>query len=524
MTAIVIAVSSVVVAFGYFRYKKTYSYFKKLGIHGPTPIPLLGNFGSLLKHSVVEFEEDWYKKYGPVYGSYDLDKPILVVGDPEAVKNIMVRDFGHFVDRQVRFDQGIFKYFLTNMRGDDWRRARNTISPTFTSGKMKNMLSLMMTCVESLEKSLEQKASKGQEFDAKDVFGFYTMDIVAKCAFATETQVQEMGYDNPFMRHASVFLRPPIWRILLGLSLPQSLGFSFFGKRTLEYLEGAIRNIYQQRKIQGDTVKRSYKDLLQLLIDAMHGEDDKENEEVVKDSEGHHSHEGNSENNNPVDPHPFKKGVCEDELVANALLVLAAGYETTATLLTYATYLLAVNQDVQDILREEVREAFESAGNQLKYEDLSSLKYLDAVICETLRLYSPVVRMERQCTQDYVLKTTVNGRNTEIALKAGDIVRLPFWCIQHDEKYWPQAKTFKPERFLPENKVKMTPFTYLPFGAGPRNCIGMRFALLEAKLALASSVLKYRYIRCEKTPDTPTLSKARVLLGSHGLIIKVEKL
>jgi cytochrome P450 len=432
----------------------------------------------------------------------------------------MVRDFQYFTDRIDRSFHPIVKHFLTALKGDEWRATRSLITPTFTSGKMKNMMPLMMEAADSLGASLQRKAAKNEAFDPHQVFGFYSTDVVAKIAFATNTDVQEKGYDSPFMKHSSTFGFPPKWRTLLMMMLPKlmyPLLLKANGGESLEYLAQVAQNILSQR-LENANNNRNYKDFLQLMIDAMQGKS-LVDMSVTEDRESHHVHEGKQSNSNEG---MTTRKLSREEVIANCIMVLASGYVTTATLLTYVSYSLAVNQDKQEKLRDEIQTAFKD--EKINYEQLSSLKYLDAVICETLRLYPPAMRLERLCTQDYVLQVTIDGKLKKIKIKAGDKIRFPIYAMQRDEKYYPNPTNWEPERFLPENKDKLTPYTYLPFGGGPRNCIGMRFALLEAKLALAKSLLNFRFVPSVKTPLTPDFSNAFNLLAAKDLIIQVEKL
>jgi cytochrome P450 len=416
---------------------------------------------------------------------------------------------------------------LTALKGDEWRRARNIMTPTFTSGKMKMMMSLMNECVDELVRSFGKKADSDEDINVKDIFGFYTMDVVAKCAFATTTDVQEKEYESDFMKNAARFLFPSKFRIGFFMMMPrfiQSIFLKSGGGNTMGYLEKVVRSIIEQRQESGMD-HQSYKDLLQLMIDAMKERLEKDETSTNGDSESHHINDVIS-NDSTINENNSKTAgrLSKDEVVANALLVLAAGYETTATLLTYASFSLAVNQQKQEILRKEVTDAFVADGNTFRYETLSTLKYLDAIISETLRLYPPVVRLERQCTHDYNLMMNVDGKNYDLLIKKGDVVRLPIYAIHRDSEYYEDPDEFEPERFLPENKDKITPYTYLPFGGGPRNCIGMRFALLEAKLALAKSVLNYRFVASPRTPKTPDYSRSGVLLSAHNMFLKVKRL
>lgn len=199
------------------------------------------------------------------------------------------------------------------------------------------------------------------------------------------------------------------------------------------------------------------------------------------------------------------KKLDEDEVIAQAVTFLMAGYETTATTLTYATYELALNPDVQDKLCEEVNASLNSNG-RIDYEVLCRLPYLDAVISETLRRHSPAVKVTRVAQQEYKV-----GK-TGITMFPGQQVDLPVYAIHHDKKYYPNPFKFDPERFMPHNRENLVPYTYLPFGGGPRNCIGMRFSLLETKLSLAQILRRFTFFRCNET-DVPLTNDPKALLS-----------
>jgi cytochrome P450 len=167
-------------------------------------------------------------------------------------------------------------------------------------------------------------------------------------------------------------------------------------------------------------------------------------------------------------------------------------------------------------LYEEVKSAVDANG-EINYEMLAKLPYLDAVISETLRLYPPARRLDRETTTVYKLA------DTGIELYKGQVVHIPVYALHHSEEYYPNAERFNPDRFLPENRHQITPYTYLPFGGGPRNCIGMRFALMEAKLGLAQIVQRYRFVRSPNTDVPLKMVPGRRLLQSYRVIVGIEK-
>ncbi len=210
------------------------------------------------------------------------------------------------------------------------------------------------------------------------------------------------------------------------------------------------------------------------------------------------------------------KYLTENEILAQAWIFFVAGYETTATTLSFCSYELAVNPECQEKLYEEVSSAIDSKG-EISYETLAKLHYLDSVISETLRLYPPVIRLEREAMTDHKLG------DTGITLFKGQIVEIPTYAVHHSEEYYPNPEKFIPERFMPENRHQIIPYTFIPFGAGPRNCVGMRFALMEAKLALAQIVRKFKFVRSAKTEVPLKFKTVTPLCAAKSIIVGIEK-
>lgn len=180
----------------------------------------------------------------------------------------------------------------------------------------------------------------------------------------------------------------------------------------------------------------------------------------------------------------------KNEVIAQCILFFIAGYETTASTLSYLLIELANNPSVQDRLAEEIDTTLAGVDiNSEGYHDrvINGLPYLEAAIKETLRRYPPVPRLQRICTapDGYDL----NG----LHLAKGEGVEIVVYALHNDPQYYDEPDKFRPERFLPENAATLVPYTFIPFGDGPRNCVGLRFAYQEMKLCLAQVLLHYRF-------------------------------
>ncbi|CAF3757439.1 unnamed protein product [Rotaria sp. Silwood1] len=245
-------------------------------------------------------------------------------------------------------------------------------------------------------------------------------------------------------------------------------GYSMVPRDTMNYFTQLFNQILARRR---QYLERR-NDFIQMMID---------HEEEVKHEEQVEKQERQSE--------IVKKTLNDKEILGQALVFLVAGYETTSVLISFFFYVMATEPVIQEKVYNEIRQ--ELGDDEVTYEKLSQLQYLDMVINETLRMYPPFTRFERVASNNYQLG------NYDIP--KGTIISVPVYPIHHDPNIWPEPEKFIPERFLPTEKAKRHPMTYLPFGDGPRNCIGMRFALLEAKLAIVKALRLVEIQKCDKT-------------------------
>lgn len=168
-----------------------------------------------------------------------------------------------------------------------------------------------------------------------------------------------------------------------------------------------------------------------------------------------------------------KSGAVRDwsdrDIVAQCFVFFFAGFETSAVLMCFTAHELLENEDVQEKLYEEVAQVdSDLEGGQLTYEAIMGMKYMDQVVSEVLRKWPAAIAIDRECNKDITYE--VDGKSIEI--KKGDAVWLPTCGFHRDAKYFENPNKFDPDRFSEENKDKIVPFTYYPFGVGQRNCIG----------------------------------------------------
>ena len=230
----------------------------------------------------------------------------------------------------------------------------------------------------------------------------------------------------------------------------------------------------------------------------------------------------------------FFSDISKIEMISQCILFFIAGYETTASALTLTIHNMMVHPEIQERVYEEIEKVLQELAKEhneadlpesllelVNLDNLSQFKLLGAVLDETLRLYAPANFLERTCTNDVTIESS-DGK-TKIDFKKGDLVHMPVYVVHRDERYFPEPSKFDPERFLGEREKEHHRYSYIPFGAGPRNCVARTFALLEAKLALLHCIYNYRFAVSSKTSIPPNLLIQGGFVSPKNCFATIEK-
>ncbi|GBN52604.1 Cytochrome P450 3A24, partial [Araneus ventricosus] len=467
--------------------------------------------------SIVEVFQELFGKHelGRVFGGFEGTKPNLVVSDPDLLRDVLVKDFHVFPYRRLMpTGDPIADSMVTMVTGEDWKRIRTIITPAFTSKRMRQMSSIMNECSQSVVEVCEKQHDKGEQVDCKGLFAAFTMDVIARSAFGTQIDAHN-DPQNEFVRKVrESFLSFTIPRLVISMLLPlwimkwlpASLNPLRMDKDN--FFKNVTMKVIQKRKETGTR----YNDFLQLMMDAAEENARAENMEVVEDETDRFG----SITNNGLSPSVKYKSLTDDELLAQCVLFFMVGYETTANILSFVAYCLAVNPEWQEKLIQEVDDAFRKHG-EMSYDAVREMKILDAVVSETLRMHPTITSGERTAVEDYVLG------NTGVVVEKGMRVLVPTLAMHYDPEFFQDPKTFNPERFMDSYEPKHPQYAYLPFGAGPRNCLGMRFALLEIKMCI-SNLLRHFRLKPHSTTKVPLeYKKGMILLSIADLPLTVEK-
>ncbi|XP_067007539.2 cytochrome P450 6k1 [Anabrus simplex] len=505
-----IAVLTVVFTVAYLYATRHFSYWAKRGVPYIKPIPFLGNVKDLflLKFSLGGFCMDVYKKMPgkPYVGFFILDRPALVIRDPDLIKKVLVKDFNYFADRHVNSDVHVDPLGHKNLfviKGQLWKYLRTKLSPTFTSGRMKKMFSLVANCDKQMVDHLEGLTNKNptKTIDIKEIAAKCTTDVISTCAFgiASNTLQDPNAEFREFGKKTFEYNIARALEVIVFFFVPSFVklaNLSFFQKDASNFLRKVFWDTIDQR----EKSKTKRNDLVDFLIE-LKNKGSIDVEEKDKAEVEHYDHDAST-----VQKFDFSG----DDLVAQAALFFVAGFETSASTMSFALYELALQPKLQERLRNEIADALKDNGGNITYELVFGLKYLDMVISETLRKYPTLPFLDRVCLKDYHIP------ETGLTIEKGTPIFIPLQGIQTDPQYYPNPERFDPERFNEEGKKSRVPFTYMPFGEGPHNCIGMRFGLMSAKAGVLHILTKFVVEASEDTPVPLQMNTRGVVTTPKG--------
>ena len=420
----------------------------------------------------------------------------------------------------------VFQHALFMIKDDKWKRCRSIMTPTFTVGKLRLMKSILndtaATYIHNFENCLMENGKT--EVELKNVCGAYTMDSIVQIAFGVKVDSLVDG-NHPLIKHAKSIFQQDLGfynLLVVVLTVLAPWVVKLFGMRmngaALHYMGELAKGIIQKKKEDmkdannNNPESSKANNFIELLLEA-------ENERIKLET-------------NELQDQPGKnkekaiKFMTDDEIVAQCVLFFIVGYDTTATTITLTLYHLALNPQFQERLYDEIMSNLKDAELEnedekdpvklFSFERVQKMKLLEAVIKETLRLYPPATFTERQASEDVTLE---NGSES-VYIKKDDVVNIPIYSIHSDERFWNDPETFNPDRFIDGSYHK---YAYLPFGAGPRDCIAKGLAYLEAKIAVLHAVRMFKLSKSPKTPIPVQFYYQSNLLINKDVFVNMEK-
>ncbi|KAM3234260.1 Cytochrome 97B3, chloroplastic [Capsicum annuum] len=472
---------------------------------------------------------DWFLKYGSVYKLAFGPKAFVVVSDPIVARHILR-------ENTFSYDKGVLSEILEPIMGkglipadlDTWKQRRRVITPGFHSSYLEAMAKVFTECADrtmlKFNKLLEQEESGGGkiiELDLEAEFSNLALDIIGLAVFnydfgsiTKESPVIKAVYGTLFeAEHRSTFYIP-YWNIPLARWLvPRQRKFQNDLKVINDCLDGLIQNAKETRQ-EADVEKLQQRDylnlkdasLLRFLVD-MRGVD-----------------------------------VDDRQLRDDLMTMLIAGHETTAAVLTWAVFLLAQHPDKMKKAQSEI-DAVLGQG-RTTFESLKELEYLRLIVVESLRLYPQPPLLIRRSLKSDKLPGGYNGDKDGYEIPAGTDVFLSVYNLHRSPYFWDKPNEFEPERFLVQRESQgiegwagfdpsrspgalypneiISDFAFLPFGGGPRKCVGDQFALMESTIALAMLLQKFD-VELKGSPKDVELVTGATIHTKTGLWCKLKK-
>jgi len=394
--------------------------------------------------------------------SYDaFGQRFVAIADPDAIESILVsrNDAFRKGEFETEFGSIIAADGLAFTEGEQWRRQRNALQGSFTPAKVQGFADDIVDRASAMAD--DWTATRG-DVSLRDENRRFALDVLARTLLDVDLDDERGGVVSTAADAISAYASPATLAVPDWVPLPARRRY----RRAMTELDALVDDLVAQRRAGADASDGFGDDLLGTMLAA------------VADAE-------------PGGGRADDAGVREDELRDQLVTFLFAGHETTATALTYAVWLVAGNPRVRERLDAELDAVLDDADPS--FADVPRLAYAEAVVEESLRLYPPVTALYREATAP----TTVGGHRVD----PGEVLQLSTYHVHRDGRWWDAPTEFRPERWLDDadatpgsldaeaaafGRADRPEYAYFPFGGGPRHCIGMRFARLELRLALAT--------------------------------------
>uniref|UniRef100_A0A0E0LV22 Cytochrome P450 n=1 Tax=Oryza punctata TaxID=4537 RepID=A0A0E0LV22_ORYPU len=479
------------------------------GVRGPPPRPLVGNLRDVsalvaestaadmasLSHDIVArllpHYVLWSKTYGRRFVYWYGSEPRVCVTEAGMVRELLSSRHAHVTGKSWLQRQGA-KHFigrgLLMANGATWSHQRHVVAPAFMADRLKGRVGHMVECTRQTVRALREAVAKsGNEVEIGAHMARLAGDVIARTEFDTSYETGKRIF----------LLIEELQRLTARSSrylwVPGSQYFPSKYRREIKRLNGELERLLKEsidrsREIadEGRTPSASPcgRGLLGMLLDEMEKKKKAGNGEVGYDAQ---------------------------MMIDECKTFFFAGHETSALLLTWAIMLLATHPAWQDKARAEV--AAVCGGAAPSSDNLPKLTVLQMVINETLRLYPPATLLPRMAFEDIELG------GGALRVPRGASVWIPVLAIHHDESAWGcDAHEFRPDRFAP-GRARPPAGTFLPFAAGPRNCVGQAYAMVEAKVALAMLLSSFRFAISDEYRHAPV--NVLTLRPRHGVPVRL---
>ena len=454
-------------------------------IFTPT-VPLFGHTLSipLDPHEAIMASREMWRNLGSKFITWLGPKPILMCSDASWLEKLLKSPNLIIKSEFYLFFHDLLGTGLLTSTGSKWKKRRKMITPAFHFSILKDFLDIFHEQSLIFVDKLEQSADKQEPIDIQVHAKLLTLDIICETAMGVKIAAQTSYYSdiaeaalnlNDYFYQRSI--RPHLWPNFM-------MRITRFGRnylRDLNMVHSFVKKVILSRideRSRPEYTDGGRKIFLDILLDA------------------------------------YSKGYIDlDGIQEEVTTFMGAGTDTSASCISWTLYLLSLHQEIQQKVQQEVDFVLE-ADDQSLVTVIGKLNYLECVIKESLRLYPPASVYGRFFEKDTVIGNDVVPKGTNLMVST--------YGLHMDERYWTKPEEFIPDRFMKEECIKRHPFQYLPFSAGPRNCIGQKFAMMEIKLVLFNVLRQFSFTTSQSV-DQVKLQEQVILHSSNGLWLKVHR-
>lgn len=469
---ITIAIALVAIVALYLYGTRNFNYWKSRGIKHDKPLPFVGNNlkNFTMQQSVTQVTCDVYWKYPneKVVGFFRASQPELVIRDPEIAKRILTTDFSYFYPRGLNSNKDAIEPLMRNLffaDGDLWRLLRQRMTPIFSTGKLKAMFPLVVERAEKMRAALAN-ATNGQakSLDARELMARYTTDFIGAVGFGLDAD--SLTDENSAFRKmgAKIFQvnLPTFIVAVLKEIFPYATKHLKYMYRVEKELIDLVNEIQRQRNYEPS----ERHDFIDLLLEC------KKKGKIIGESIEKIKSDGT--------PETATVDLDEELIAAQVFVFFAAGFETSSSATSFTLHQLALHPEKQKKVQADIDKVLAKYDNKLCYDAIKEMTYLDWAFQEALRMFPSLGFLIRESARKYTFP------ELDLTIDEGVGILIPLQAWHNDPQYFENPDEYRPERFHPDECSERNKLIYLPFGDGPRACIG-KFYIRFGTLAISFS-------------------------------------
>uniref|UniRef100_A0A182N9Y9 Uncharacterized protein n=1 Tax=Anopheles dirus TaxID=7168 RepID=A0A182N9Y9_9DIPT len=504
-------------------------------IPGPKGLPLIGNALDLVgsSHSVFRTIIEKGKDYNEVIKIWIGPKLIVFLVDPRDVELLLSSHV--YIDKSPEYR--FFKPWLGNglliSTGHKWRQHRKLIAPTFHLNVLKSFIDLFNENSRLVVDKMHKE--NGNAFDCHDYMSECTVEILLETAMGVSKKTQDQsGYDYAMavmkmcdilhLRHRKMWLYPDLFFNLTQYAKKQV--------KLLDTIHSLTKKVIRNKKAAFDKGTRG-----SLAITSINtSEIEKPKEDTNKTSTVEGLSFGQSSNlKDDLDVEENDVGekkrlafldlllesaengaLISDEEIKNQVdTIMFEGHDTTAAGSSFFLSMMGVHQHIQDKVIQELDEIFGESDRAATFQDTLEMKYLERCLMETLRMYPPVPIIARSLKQDLKLASS------DLVVPAGATITVATFKLHRLESIYPNPDVYDPDNFLPEKQANRHYYAFVPFSAGPRSCVGRKYAMLKLKIILSTILRNFR-VHSDLKEEDFKLQADIILKREEGFQIRLE--